>query len=135
MWSVWRAFQIGQAAGAAKKYAGSKGLMPQDLKPLNISLGVTTSTNAFVNNLINEARLAALLLHSLCRSLFKRGKALFPPLEAVRPSGSMTSVKSATRTGISTASVLHSVTFDRGFLVFEPSTISTTQPYSFCFGL
>ena len=112
-----------------KKYAGSKGLMPQVLKPLSMFWGVIASTKAFVYNSTNEAGLAALPLQSLGRFLSKCLKAPFRALKTVRCSGCMTSVKWAGRTTISTPRSLHSVMFDNVRWVLEPSTIITTQPY------
>ena len=59
-----------------KKYAASKGLMPQNLKPLSMFWVVTASAKAFVHYSTNEAGLGAMPLHSLCRSLSKRVQAL-----------------------------------------------------------
>ena len=98
---------------------GSKGLMPQDLKPLSMFWGVTTSTKAFAHNSTNEAGLAALPLHSLCRSFSKCVKARFKALKTVRFSGCMTSVKWVGRTTISTPSSLHSIILDRVMWVFS----------------
>ena len=117
-----------------KKYVESKGLMVQDLKPLNMFWGINVSTKAFVHNSTNEPRVVALPLHSLCHSFSKHVKAFFKALKILRSSGCMTSVKRAGTTTISTPSSLHSVIFDRVMWVFEPSTTNTTQPYSFCFG-
>ena len=108
--------------------------MPQDLKPLSMFWTLTASTKAFVHNSKTETPLVALPLHSLCRSVSKRVKAVFKALEAVRSSGVMTSVQWSGRTTISTPSSLRSVMFDRVMWVFEPARINTTQPYSFCFG-
>ena len=86
-------FLIRAMGKCRKKYAGSKGLMPQDLKLLGMFCGVTSFTKAFVHNSKKEAGPDALPSHSLCSSLLKRVKAVFRAPKAVSSSGCMTSVK------------------------------------------